>query len=95
LLFPSLAEGYGLPLLEAFRAGVPVIASDQAVFREIAGDIPEYLDPLDAPAWHLAILSYRENESLRRQAQLKRLAGFRAPTWEDHFAAVNSWISTL
>jgi glycosyltransferase involved in cell wall biosynthesis len=95
LLFPSLAEGYGLPLLEAFRAGVPVIASDQAVFREIAGDIPEYLDPLDAPAWHLAILSYMENESLPRQAQLKRLAGFRPPTWEDHFAAVNSWISTL
>ena len=95
LLFPSLAEGYGLPLVEALRAGVPVIASDQPVFREIAGDIPEYLDPLDAPAWERTILSYAEVGSPRRQEQLNRVARYRAPTWDDHFAAVNSWLSTL
>lgn len=95
LLFPSLAEGYGLPLAEALRAGVPVIASEQPVFREIAGDIPEYLDPLDAPAWERMILSYAEEGSPSRQAQLKRVASYRAPTWNDHFAAVNSWLSTL
>ena len=95
LLFPSLAEGYGLPLVEAFNAGVPVIASDQPVFREIAGDIPDYLDPLDAPAWQVAILAYAEKDSPARHAQLERLARFRAPTWDAHFASVNSWISTL
>ncbi|HEU0203317.1 MAG TPA: glycosyltransferase family 1 protein, partial [Burkholderiaceae bacterium] len=46
LLFPSFVEGYGLPLLEALQAGTPVIASDLPVFREIAGRIPEYVDPL-------------------------------------------------
>ena len=95
LLFPSLAEGYGLPLVEALRAGVPVIASDQPVFREIAGDIPEYLDPLDAPAWERTILSYAEDGSDARKKQLEGLAGYSAPTWNDHFAAVSSWFSTL
>ena len=95
LLFPSLAEGYGLPLVEALRAGVPVIASDQPVFREIAGDIPEYLDPLDAPAWERTILSYAEEGSGPREQQLERLKGFRPPTWNDHFAAVRSWMATL
>jgi glycosyltransferase involved in cell wall biosynthesis len=95
LLFPSLAEGYGLPLVEALRVGVPVIASDQPVFREIAGDVPEYLDPLDGPAWERTILAYAEESSRLRQEQLKRLSGYRAPTWDDHFAAVSSWMATL
>ena len=51
LLFPSFVEGYGLPLAEALDIGTPVIASDLQVFREIAGDVPDYLDPLDGPAW--------------------------------------------
>jgi len=95
LLFPSLAEGYGLPLVEALRAGVPVIASDQPVFREIAGNIPDYLDPLDAPAWERAILDYAASRSSAREAQLERLEGFRAPSWSDHFAAVGAWMATL
>lgn len=95
LLFPSLAEGYGLPLVEALRAGVPVIASDQPVFRDIAGEVPEYLDPLDAPAWERTILSYAEDDSGARKRQLKRLAAYSAPTWNDHFASVKSWLSTL
>ena len=94
LLFPSLAEGYGLPLGQALRAGVPVIASDLPVFREIAGDIPDYLDPLDAPAWERAILSYAQDASPARE-QLERLSRFRPSSWNDHFMAVNSWIATL
>ena len=47
LLFPSFAEGYGLPLVEALSQGVPVIASDLPVFREIAGDTPDYVGPLE------------------------------------------------
>jgi glycosyltransferase involved in cell wall biosynthesis len=95
LLFPSLAEGYGLPLVEALRAGVPVIASDLPVFREIAGDVPDFLDPLDAPAWEQAILSYADETGPLRNRQLERLNGFRPPSWQDHFNAVDSWMNTL
>lgn len=51
LLFPSFVEGYGMPLVEALSLGLPVIASDLPVFREVAGEIPEYRDPLDGRAW--------------------------------------------
>ncbi|HEU0284275.1 MAG TPA: glycosyltransferase family 1 protein [Sphingomicrobium sp.] len=92
LLFPSLAEGYGLPLVEALRAGTPVIASDLPVFREIGGDVPDYLDPLDTEAWERAILGYAEADSPARAAQLKRLSGFQAPTWDEHFSRVEAWM---
>jgi len=43
--FPTRAEGFGFPVVEALRRGVPVAASDLPVFREVAGDLPEYMDP--------------------------------------------------
>ncbi len=95
LLFPSFIEGYGLPLVEALQAGTPVIASDLSVFREIAGDVPDYLASVDEPAWQRAILDYATQQSAARNAQLKRLADYKAPTWDDHFAAVDSWLGTL
>ena len=95
LLFPSLAEGYGLPLVEALSAGTPVIASDLPVFREIGQGVPDLLDPLDGPAWEQAILSYAGNDSAAREAQIVRLAGYRAPTWDEHFERVDAWLATL
>lgn len=44
-VFPSFAEGFGLPPLEAMAAGVPVICSDIPVFREVYGDAVRYADP--------------------------------------------------
>jgi glycosyltransferase involved in cell wall biosynthesis len=47
LLNTSLYEGFGLPLIEAMRCGVPVIASHASCFPEIAGDAARLIDPLD------------------------------------------------
>ena len=44
-VFPSFAEGFGLPPLEAMAAGVPVVCSDIAVFREVYGVAVRYVDP--------------------------------------------------
>jgi glycosyltransferase involved in cell wall biosynthesis len=49
-IFPSLAEGFGLPVIEAMGCGCPVIASDIAVFREVAGDAALFFDPHDPAA---------------------------------------------
>jgi glycosyltransferase involved in cell wall biosynthesis len=95
LLFPSLAEGFGLPLVEALGLGVPAIASDLPVFREIAGDIPSYLAPQEEAAWEAAILDYARAYSRTRAEQVERISEFEPPTWREHFARIESWLETL
>jgi alpha-1,2-rhamnosyltransferase len=50
LIQPSIAEGFGLPIVEASNLGTRVIASDIRVFREIGGEAVSYFDPMDASA---------------------------------------------
>lgn len=95
LLFPSFAEGYGIPLVEALAAGVPVIASDLPVFREIGQGVPELLPPDDAAAWSGAIADYARLDSARRREQLDRLSAFRVPGWRGHFATVDKFLAEL
>lgn len=95
LLFPSFVEGYGLPLAEALALGVPAICSDLPALREVGGEVPDYLDPLDGAAWRAAILDYARTGSPVRRAQLQRLAGWRAPGWGEHFAAVNAFLGKV
>jgi glycosyltransferase involved in cell wall biosynthesis len=93
LLLPSFAEGFGFPVIEAFGVGVPAVCSDTPALRETGGAIAEYLDPLDGPGWRRAILDYTAADSPRRAAQLERLAGWRPPRWQDHFASVDPFIT--
>lgn len=95
LLFPSHVEGYGLPLAEALSLGTPVIASDLPVFKEIAHDIPEYIDPLDGVAWLNAVHDYASDNSPRRAQQLARMQGYQAPLWSAHFAQVDTLFGKL
>ncbi|WP_174297878.1 glycosyltransferase family 4 protein [Sphingomonas bacterium] len=94
LLMPSFAEGFGLPVIEALRTGTPVIASDLAVFHEIAGDIPTYLSPFDGAAWERAVVDFC-GPSPERLRQAAAMRGYRAPDWPGHFARVERWLDTL
>ena len=73
LLFPSFVEGYGLPLVEALATNTPVIASELSVFRELAGDIPDYFSPLDGAGWLRAMRTMR--------CQTARCAQLRCSAW--------------
>ncbi len=95
LLFPSFVEGYGMPLIEALAAGVPVIASDLPVFREFAAEIPDYADPLDPQRWLVLIKEYADVASTKRAAQLDRMQTFQLPTWEQHFESLESLLVRL
>jgi glycosyltransferase involved in cell wall biosynthesis len=95
LLLPSFAEGYGLPVAEALGAGTPVICSDLPALREVGGDVPEYIDPLDGVGWRRAILDYAAIASPRRAAQSARLVSWSAPGWDRHFSQVREIVGGL
>lgn len=96
LLFPSFVEGFGLPLIEAFKAGIPVIASDIAAFREINQDIAPLISPFNTYAWLEEVKKYLTIESPARQEQIKKIHDKNlAFTWETHFKIVDSYIISL
>jgi glycosyltransferase involved in cell wall biosynthesis len=66
LLFPSLYEGFGMPLVEAMRLQVPIVAANAACIPEICGDAFVKVDPTDIHEMAEAMLSISTNEPLRR-----------------------------
>jgi len=94
LLAPSRAEGFGLPVAEALRLGVPVIASDLPAFREAGGTVPTFLDPAASDAW-LQMIRQFAADGPERQRQIIALKAWRAPDWRDHFVLVDGWLEGL
>jgi glycosyltransferase involved in cell wall biosynthesis len=67
LVFPSLFEGFGIPLLEAMAVGCPVIASNTTSVPEILGDAGLLFDPLNAEGIADAMIQIHNNSGLREQ----------------------------
>ncbi|GAB5447190.1 glycosyltransferase [Gymnodinialimonas sp.] len=83
LLFPSLAEGYGYPPLEAALAGATPICSNLPVFRETLGDCAVYVDSNDAYSWAETI-----KQHFRGTAVKPELTTLKVATWAEHFDTV-------
>ncbi len=66
-VFPSLSEGFGLPLLEAMISGMPVAASERTALPEIAGDAALYFDPDKPEEIASRILELLEDDDLRKK----------------------------
>jgi glycosyltransferase involved in cell wall biosynthesis len=78
--FPSLYEGFGLPLLEAMACGVPIVASNTSSIPEVVGDAALLVPPTQPEAFAEAILRVRNDKDLRRttiEKGLGRAACFR------------------
>lgn len=82
LMFPSLSEGFGLPLMEAMAAGTPVIASKIAVFSELAGDAPYYFDPFDATSLRFALETVLSDSDLVVQMREQGKSRSSTFTWD-------------
>ena len=79
LTFPSLFEGFGLPVLEAMRWGCPVIAADATALPEVVGDAGLLLPPDRPDQWCEAMIDFLDNDHLSaryRRLGLRRAAGF-------------------
>ena len=82
MLFPSLAEGFGLPVVEAFAARVPVITSNTTSLPEVAGDAAMLVDPLDVDALAQAMMSLLTDSDLAESLRQRGLARARQFTWQ-------------
>ena len=98
-VFPSLAEGFGLPVLEAMQRGVPVACSNASALPEVAGGAARYFDPLDVNDMGRAITELLEDESLRTRLAEAGRERARMFSWEraaDETAAIyqRAWESS-
>jgi len=82
LVYPSLYEGFGLPLIEAMASGTPVLASHEASIPEVLGGAGLLLDPRNVDAWRDAIVRIVNDESLRHDLRARGLARAATYTWQ-------------
>jgi glycosyltransferase involved in cell wall biosynthesis len=81
-VYPSLYEGFGLPVLEAMACGTPVITSNCTSLPEVAGDAALLVDPTQPELLAAAISSVMNDGALRQALRAKGLARARAFTWD-------------
>ena len=87
--FPSLDEGFGMPVLEAMAAGTPVVAANRAALPEICGDAALLVDPEDVDAIHAALEQLMRDETVAAELARRGLGRAEQFTWEQ--AAEQTW----
>lgn len=81
--FPSLQEGFGLPILEAMACGCPAVISDIPVFHEVGGDAAEYFEPCAAESLAHKMSIVLEDSERRRRLQASGLRRAGIFTWHN------------
>ncbi|MHB8173818.1 MAG: glycosyltransferase family 4 protein [Nitrospirota bacterium] len=92
LVFPSVHEGFGLPLLEAMRCEVPVACSDIDVFHEVAGEAAIYFDPLNASGMADSIRRVVSDDRIRLNCIGEGLKQAQKFSWE---SSVEQFLSVI
>ncbi len=81
-VFPSLYEGFGMPVLEAMACGAPVLTSNSTALAEVAGDAAVLADPQDARSLGEAMVRALEDEPLRAGLKIKGFDRVKQFSWE-------------
>jgi glycosyltransferase involved in cell wall biosynthesis len=81
-IFPSLYEGFGLPVLEAFSCGCPVLLSNSSSLPEVGGEGAIYFDPYDSASLTDALENLISDDYLRKQLALKGCERLKLFSWQ-------------
>ena len=95
LLYPSFWEGFGLPVLEAMRCGVPVITSNNSAMPEIGGDAGIYIDPSDHAGWGRMMGLLFTDEGYRSNCIQKGLVRSREFSWSESAGKLRKILETV
>lgn len=82
-VFPSIYEGFGIPLLEAMQNGSPVVCSNTSSFPEVAGDAANFFNPLDRDSILGSVREVYNNENLRTDLIKKGFTQSQKFNWEN------------
>jgi glycosyltransferase involved in cell wall biosynthesis len=93
--FPSLAEGYGLPVLEAMASGVPVVASDIPALAEVTGSAAVLVPPRDVAGWTAALTAILASPGLSASLSAAGAAAAAAVTWDRGATALRGLLSRV
>lgn len=80
--FPSLDEGFGIPVIEAMAWGVPVITSDRSALAEVSGEAALHVDPENIEELATALQTTMENPGLRKELAVRGLEWSANFTWQ-------------
>ena len=93
--FPSLTEGYGIPVLEAMAAGVPVVMSDIQVLAEVAGPAALMVPPHDVAGWASALTAVLSSAALPGRLTEAGRAVAAAASWGRGASALGSLLCAV
>ena len=93
-IYPSVYEGWGLPMAESLAYGKMCLASDSSSMKEIASDLIEYFSPYDSAALLELIIKYLDQETLsKKEDEIRKY--YKSNTWDQTFKDLLSVIQDL
>jgi glycosyltransferase involved in cell wall biosynthesis len=90
-IYPSMYEGWGLPVAESAVRGVACITSAESSIPEVAGDLVEYVDPYSPDELLAKMASFNDSSVLRRARN--KVKGYKTVTWDESYKQVAHYLS--